>query len=127
MCFLVEKVSEIVCPPLTHGWFEFSVWIRDREYSKSELEKAGIFKNEAMYDPECGREATTRYEPITFSGLAANKIVDLTRNVTGDPPTTQIIFNHNSYGWQIVYGNDCEGEPADPVFNQMLSTFRFSP
>jgi hypothetical protein len=119
-----KKIGDCV-PPLTHGWFEFSIWIRDREYDKSELEKTGITKTEGIYDTECGREAdTTQYEPITFRGLVANKSVDLAHNAMGDSPRTSIVFDHNGYGWGIVYRNDCEGEPADPVFEKMLSTFK---
>lgn len=124
--FFAKEIIENCIPPLTHGWFWFDIQIKDDEYDESDLEKTGIVKSEGTYDEECARELDySKYEPVTFKNIPARKTTEFAHTAIGDEPRTSISFNHNGYGWQINYLNDCEGNPVDPAFNQMLSTFRF--
>ena len=124
--FSDEKIVDCSLLIATHGWNWFSIWVRDLQWSAEELNRTGIVKSEGEYDSECQRELdTTKYEQITFKGLAANKRVALAVNAIGDEPSTQILFNYKDRGWQIIYANDCDGNPLDPAFEQILSTFKF--
>ena len=71
-----------------------------------------------------GEAAGYKFQPIDFLGLPANNLI-----VTGEEelgkPSTSILFNRNLKGWLISYNNDDIAGNHDPVYDEIVSTFKF--
>ena len=109
-----DKKPLVEFPYITEGWNELSIHIVEQEFSESEI-KNGLSIGEK--NPK----------QIIFSGVKANKSKwDSVLSAC----FTSIIFNYSGFGWEISYpnilyddGNKC-GD-ADPIYDQILSTFQF--
>jgi len=105
-----------------HPWPGLSISSRGDLYSSEELGRAevteGFIEDEGMlYDQY-------RYEPLIFSEVPANRFTTVSPRIEG-PRHSRIIFNTIEYGWTISYPTtDYEGG-HDPIYDQILSTFRF--
>ena len=64
------------------------------------------------------------YEPIVFAGLKAHKIID--KSYPGNYATS-IVFYKDGYEWYLQYPNKTHDGEHDIIFDQILSTFQFSP
>ena len=111
----------------THPWPEMQIFILKTEYTKEELNKKEVTEGFIIYG-EDGQEycyERFRYEPTQFLNLNANKRTVICPFSIGDPSYTAIRFNAQGYGWDISYPIDDYERGHDPVYDQILATFRF--
>ena len=88
--------------PLTHGWRNLALRI-----SKGYLE------------PRQGRV-------FQFFGQKAYISFETQENPLGDSPKTYITFTRNGHNWLIYYPNTDYTGKHDPLYDLILSTFKFS-
>jgi hypothetical protein len=104
-----------------HPWDEMQIFISEDPHANEELLRTQ--SSEPYGDEEFSVRDT--YETITFHGLPSNKRINLVYPYAiGDPASEMTVFNMNGNGWSISLPTDYKGV-HDPVYDQILSTFRF--
>lgn len=108
---------------LTHEWPEFHIKILQETHKQEALKKSGTkeFCGPGAAGAECF--ISSRYIPTTFKGLQANERHHYS---FVEPFYTELIFNFRNYGWLIFYPNT-DLDKHEPIYDQILSTFKFLP
>lgn len=113
---------------LDHVWKDISyinkgfyVAVTPKEWDKRDLNKPSYTCRECI--------ASFKNEQTTFLGIKASKSVS---DFPDDPsvnegmqPYTYLVFNYRGKGWLIAYDHLDFKSDYDPIYDQILSTFRF--
>lgn len=110
--------------PLTHPWPDLNLEVSKIQFSSQELQKREIEQGAIIEGEPLNKQ---QYTPIEFMGIPANKKIQLTPELIDGNLGTRIIFNTKGYGWSFNYpAIDYQGN-SDPIYDQILSTFKFLP
>jgi len=109
--------------PLTHSWGDLQINVSKKPFSDQELNKTGIEQGDVVEGQALNKR---QYKVIHFAGIKANKKIQLTADLVEGNLGIAIIFNANEYGWLIIYpATDYNGN-NDSIYDQILSTFKFT-
>jgi len=109
--------------PLIHPWPDLYIatsttLLTEQELNKSNIEQGATIEGQSLNQ--------RKYTVTTFAGVKANQRVGLSSGLVDSNQITQISFNHNNYGWTISYPNtDYKGNHL-AIYDQILSTFKFT-
>ena len=109
---------------LTHGWGELAIQVEQRiTYTQEELNCNKTFAGD--HDDDGTVYSARVCSPLTFSGVPANRSYDTSANRIEERSYSLIIFNYQDRGWRISYPNTDYTGSHDPIYDQILSTFKF--
>lgn len=108
-----------------HPWHNLWVQINNEHHPNKVFTKTGTIKGDIIGGVEYDRLYILT---IDFKGIPAIKSYPESESFAGleGGPSTGIYFNYLNYGWGIYYPNiNYKGE-YDPIYDQILSTFKFT-
>jgi len=109
-------------PAFTHPWGNLQINITTKLFSEQELNKTGLEQGKIVNEQVQNK---SQYKVIQFAGVKANKKIQLSADLVEGNLGTEIIFNSNGYGWLIDYPAVDYNGNNDPIYDQILSTFKF--
>lgn len=113
---------------LTHPWRDLSIDVYKTPFSEKTINRNEITQYSQLNNDNSLTEVDAmKFIPTQFMGLKANKKIQLAPDIIDGNLGINIYFNANGYGWDIHYpALDYQGN-NDPIYDQILSTFKFTP